>query len=96
MSNEGEKPLKLLVDKMLRSYGLGDKLDEMSLVKSWEELVGKMIANHTKDIYFSKGILYVQLDSSTLRQELSYVKSDLVQRLNDKAGKIMVKDIHLK
>ncbi len=95
MSND-EKPLKQLIDKMLRSYGLGDKLDEMSLVKSWEELVGKMIANHTKDIYFNKGVLYVQLDSSTLRQELSYVKSDLIQKLNDKAGKVMVKDIHLK
>ncbi len=95
MSND-EKPLKPLIDKMLRSYGLGDKLDEMSLVKSWEELVGKMIANHTKDIYFNKGVLCVQLDSSTLRQELSYVKSDLIQKLNDKAGKVMVKDIHLK
>ena len=95
MSND-EKPLKQLIDKMLRSYGLGDKLYEMSLVKSWEELVGKMIANHTKDIYFNKGVLYVQLDSSTLRQELSYVKSDLIQKLNDKAGKVMVKDIHLK
>tara|TARA_B110000503_G_scaffold139367_1_gene227599 strand:- start:346 stop:636 length:291 start_codon:yes stop_codon:yes gene_type:complete len=96
MSNEKEKPLKQLVDKMLRSYGLGDKLDEMSLVKSWEELVGKMIANHTQEIYFNKGVLFVRLDSSTLRQELSYVKSDLIQRLNEKAGKAMVKDIHLK
>lgn len=96
MSNSEEKPLKQLVDKMLRSYGLSDKLDEMSLVKSWEELVGKMIANHTKEIYLNKGTLYVKLDSSTLRQELSYVKSDLVQRLNAKAGKIMVKDIYLK
>ncbi len=96
MSKEEEKPLKLLVDKMLRSYGLSDKLDEMSLVKSWEEMVGKMIANHTKEIYFNKGVLFVQLDSSTLRQELSYVKTDLIQRLNEKAGKVMVKDIHLK
>jgi len=96
MSNDSEKPLKQLVNKMLRSYGLGDRLDEMSLVKSWEELVGKMIARHTDEIYFNKGTLYVKLDSSTLRQELSYVKSDLVQRLNEKAGKIMVKDIHLK
>lgn len=96
MSDNKEKPLKELVDKMLRSYGLGDRLDEMSLVKSWEEIVGKMIAKHTKEIYFNKGTLFVQLDSSTLRQELSYVKSDLIERLNDKAGKIMVKDIHLK
>lgn len=96
MSENDEKPLKQLVDKMLRSYGLGDRLDEMSLVKSWEEIVGKMIAKHTKEIYFNKGVLYVELDSSTLRQELSYVKSDLVQRLNEKAGKTMVKEIHLK
>lgn len=96
MSTREEKPLKELIDKMLRAYGLGDKLDEIGLLKSWEVVVGKMIAKHTTDIYFVKGILHVKLDSATLRQELSYAKSNLIHQLNEHAGKIMVKDIHLK
>ncbi|MBL4707651.1 MAG: DUF721 domain-containing protein [Flavobacteriales bacterium] len=96
MSKKEEKPLKELVNQMLRAYGLGDRLDEMSLVKSWEEIVGKMISRHTSEIYFKSGILYVRLDSAPLRQELSYAKTKLKERLNEKAGKLMVKEIHLK
>ena len=91
-----EKPLKELVDKMLRAYGLGDRLDEIGLLKSWEQVCGKMIAKHTKDIYFKSGTLHVVLDSAPLRQELSYAKEKLIERLNQAAGKNMVKDIYLK
>lgn len=91
-----QKPLKDVIDQMLRAYGLGDRLDEMSLVKSWEEIVGKMIAKHTSEIYFQRGILYVKLDSSTVRQELSYAKTDLIEKLNRKAGKRMLTDIIFK
>lgn len=96
MSKKEEKPLKDLVNQMLRAYGLGDRLDEMSLVKSWEEIVGKMIAKHTSEIYFKSGTLYVHLDSAPLRQELSYAKTKLIEQLNEKAGKQMVKEIHLR
>jgi len=91
-----EKPLRELVNQMLRAYGLGDRLDEMSLVKSWEEIVGKMIAKHTTEIYFNRGILYIKLDSAPLRQELAYAKTKLIDRLNDQAGKQMVTDINFK
>jgi predicted nucleic acid-binding Zn ribbon protein len=90
------KPLKDVINQMLRAYGLGDKLDEMSLVKSWEDVVGKMIAKHTSEIYFKSGILYVKLDSATVRQELSYAKSALIEQLNRKAGKRMLTDIIFK
>ena len=93
---ENEKPLKELVNKMLRAYGLGDRLDEISLLKSWEQVCGKMISKHTKNIYFKAGTLHVEIDSAPLRQELTYAKSKLIERLNEAAGKNMVKEIYLK
>lgn len=92
-SKKEEKPLKQLVNQMLRAYGLGAKLDEMSLVKSWENIVGSMIAKHTTDIFFKEGKLYIKLDSAPLRQELSYAKTKLVEKLNEEAGKKMVNEI---
>ncbi|KAA3653090.1 MAG: DUF721 domain-containing protein [Bacteroidetes bacterium] len=96
MSDQNQKPLREVINQMLRTYGLGDKLDEMSLIKSWEEVVGKMIAKHTTEIYFKKGTLYIKLDSSTVRQELSYAKTNLIESLNRKAQKRMVSDIIFK
>lgn len=91
-----EQPLKALIDQMLRAYGLGQKLDEMSLIKSWEKVVGKMIARHTTDLYYKSGQLYISLDSAPLRQELSYAKNKLMEKLNEEAGKTMVTEIILK
>ena len=96
MTKKTETPLKLMINQMLRAYGYGDQLDEISLVKSWEDIVGEMVARHTTDIYYKKGKLYVSLDSAPLRQELSFVKSGLVEKLNIKAGKIMVREIIFK
>ena len=96
MSEKNQKPLREVINQMLRAYGLGDKIDEISLIKSWEEVVGKMIARHTSDIYFKAGVLYIKLDSSTVRQELSYAKSSLIENLNRKAQKRMVSDIIFK
>jgi predicted nucleic acid-binding Zn ribbon protein len=93
---EGEKPLKVLINRMLRAYGLGDKIDEIDLIKKWEELVGPMIAKHTTEIYFRQKKLFIHLDSAPLRQELSYARQKLIKKLNESAGKELVEELILK
>lgn len=96
MAKKEEQPLRELVNQMLRAYGLGDRLDEVALVNSWEKIVGPMIAKHTTDIFFKAGTLYITLDSAPLRQELTYARTKLIDRLNEQAGKKMVNDINFK
>lgn len=91
-----DSPLRELIDKMLRSYGLGPKLDEVKLVKCWEDVVGPMISKHTKNIYFREGTLYVELDSAPLRQELSFAKTKLLEKLNQEMGKNLVQKLQIK
>lgn len=95
MRDKKELPLRELVDKMLRAYGLGNRLDEMKLIKSWEEVVGRMISKHTNSVNLKSGTLYVSLDSAPLKQELSYAKTKLIEKLNQSAGKPLVKEIVL-
>ncbi len=94
--NKQQTPLKELVDKMLRAYGLSDKLDEVELIQSWEKIVGKMISKHTKDIYFRNKILYLELDSSALKHELNLAKGKLRDKLNGDLGKNLVNEIVIK
>ena len=96
MTKSKEQPLKLLINQMLRAYGYGNQLDEVSLIKSWEDVAGKMIAQHTSNIYFTKGKLYITLDSAPLRQELRFLKTSLIERLNLNAGKMIVKELIFK
>lgn len=88
-----EKPLKLAIDRLLRAYGYQDQLDEIELIKSYEETVGQFFNNHTKRIYYKNKILYVHLDSAALKQELSYIKETLIIKLNQNIGRRILEDI---
>lgn len=71
-------------------------LDEVKILKGWSGAVGPFIAQYTKDLFIKDGVLFVQLSSDSLRNELSYSKSILRKNLNDLAGREVLSDIVFK
>ena len=88
-----EKPIKQLIDKLLRAYGYQDQLDEIELLNLYKEAVGVMYMKHTKNIYFRDKKLFVKLDSAALKQELQYSKEAIMYKLNQRMGKRIVQEI---
>lgn len=80
----------------MKAYKLDDRLAERRLLNAWEEVMGKMIANHTKDLFIKHRQLFVTLDSSALRNELSMARSKIVKMLNEAAGTEVITDVILK
>ncbi|MBG0858455.1 MAG: DUF721 domain-containing protein [Bacteroidales bacterium] len=80
----------------LREMNLEGKLSEIGLINSWEEIVGKAIASRTSKIYIKDHVLYVHLSSSVVRNELLMLREALRAKLNEKAGKEMIRDIVLR
>lgn len=72
---------------------IGRKLKEVSVVDSWENIVGKVIASKTTSVRFSKGILHVHIKSSVIRNELLMLRESLRSKLNEVAGEDIVKEI---
>jgi hypothetical protein len=91
-----EISLKAAIDKLIKRYQLQGKLTETQLNDSWEEIMGKPIAKYTRSLQLNNGRLVVKLSSSVLRQELSYGKDQLIERLNEHFGEAVIKDIVLK
>jgi predicted nucleic acid-binding Zn ribbon protein len=77
----------------IREMNLEGKLSEVGVINSWEETVGKAISSRTKKIYIRDHILYVNLSSSVVRSELLMLKQALREKLNEKAGFEVIKDI---
>ncbi|MDQ3047457.1 MAG: DUF721 domain-containing protein [Bacteroidota bacterium] len=96
MSRNNEHTLKEVIEQMMKAYKLDDKLAERKLIGSWESVMGAMIANHTKDLYIKHKQLFVTLDSSALRNELSLAKSKIVKMLNEAAGGEVITDVILR
>ncbi len=96
MSKHNEHSIKDAIEALLKAYKLDDKLDEKKLISSWDNVMGKMIANHTTDIYIKHKQLFVSLDSPALKNELLLAKSKMVQMLNTSVGKEIINDIIFK
>ncbi|MCB9361091.1 MAG: DUF721 domain-containing protein [Flavobacteriales bacterium] len=94
MSKKG--PLKDVIDQLLRAYGYQDQLDEIELLKAYDEVVGTVFVKHTKEVYFKNKTLYIKLDSAALKQELSYAKEAIRLKLNQMMGKKIVEEINIK
>lgn len=83
------------IKEMVDFYNLRGKLGEANVMGAWEKIVGTMIARHTTDIYIKRRKLHIVLDSSVIRNELSYAKTKLLQLLNEEAGQAVVDEIIL-
>jgi predicted nucleic acid-binding Zn ribbon protein len=84
------------VQDYLKEMHLDGKLNEIGVINSWEETVGKAISSRTSKIYIKDKVLYVHLSSSVVRNELLMLRQALKEKLNEKAGIEVIKDIVLK
>jgi predicted nucleic acid-binding Zn ribbon protein len=66
---------------------------EHRAVSAWRELLGEGVSHYTKNVYFRRNVLHVQLSSSVLRAELIMNKQNLIDKLNEHAGMEIVQDI---
>jgi predicted nucleic acid-binding Zn ribbon protein len=84
------------VNDYIREMNLGGKLSEISVINSWEEIVGKAISSRTTKIFIKDHVLYVHLNSSVVRNELLMLREALREKLNKKAGSEVITDIVLR
>jgi predicted nucleic acid-binding Zn ribbon protein len=80
----------------VREMNMEGKLNEIGLINSWEEIVGKAISSRTSKIYIRDHVLYINLNSSVVRNELLMLRQELIEKLNQKAGTEVIRDIVLK
>gem|GEM_PF-305575 len=86
-------PLKEGLEALVRAYKLGGKLNEVTVVASWERVMGKAVALKTQEVYVSKGKLFVRLSSAPLKHELVMAKTRVLEMLNNEVGAQVVNEV---
>lgn len=87
------KSISELIPEILRHEGLETPLRQQRLLSSWDEVVGKPIAQYTGERFIKNQTLFVKVYNPALRADLSMGRGILVQRLNQKAGGQVIIDI---
>ncbi len=93
MRKKDEQPIKSIIQKMMDTYQIKDKFSEANVKNSWRKVMGNTIADRTNKIYVKKGTLYLHINSSSLKQELSFAKTKIIEMINKELGETFVKEV---
>jgi len=94
MRATNDQTIKEVIMDLLKAYRIENKLHAVRLIDSWEVVTGKLISNHTVNLYVKQKTLFVYLDSAALRNELSYAKKKIIKALNKEVGVEVITDIN--
>jgi predicted nucleic acid-binding Zn ribbon protein len=87
------KPLNQLIHQFLESVGIGAKIEENSAIVYWDSVVGQEISQRTEPYKIAEGILYVRVKDPVWRNELQFFKNEIIDKLNSRIGKQLVKEV---
>jgi hypothetical protein len=89
-------PLGDVVRVELTALGLAERLREAEIWSLWPEVVGQAVAARATPLRIIKGVLTVAVSSGPWKQELAFLKGMIIEKLNDRLGGEVVKEIVLK
>ena len=92
-SRSGDISLKEGLAALVRTYRLQGKLNEVTVVSSWERVMGKAVALKTQEVYVNRGRLFVRLTSAPLKHELVMAKTRVADLINAEVGEIVIKEV---
>lgn len=90
------KRVSEIVLEILRENNLGGQMLEHRAIDLWKVIVGPTVNRMTKNVYVNDGVMYVELTSSVVRQELLMLKSKILENFETAVGKNIITDIVFK
>jgi hypothetical protein len=90
-SSVGDVLKQIIQDNKLQSG-----MDQIDAKDAWKNLMGNGVNHYTKNVVLKGSILYVELSSAVLREELSHGKSKIVAMINEELRRDVVKDVVLR
>ncbi|SDX84604.1 Protein of unknown function [Lutibacter oricola] len=84
-----------LMGSVIKENKLTKGLTQLSLEEHWAKLMGNGVVSYTQSIEIQGKTLIVKLNSSVLREELSYGKEKIVKLLNEEFGEKLISKVLL-
>ena len=93
MRKANDKSLKEAIEQMLQVYKIKRKFDETHVIAAWPQLVGKSVANRTKELFILDKKLFLRIESSVIKNELIMMRTQIINKINDEAKGVIVEEI---
>ena len=87
------RAIREVIEELLKSSGLDQKLKERELIRQWDEVVGVLVSRSTETIYIRDRKLFVTIRSSVIRNEMMMIREGIRLELNRRIGQVMIDEI---
>lgn len=93
MRKANDKTMKQAIEQMLNVYKIKRRFDETAIIAAWPDIVGKPVANRTREIFINNKKLFLRIESSVVKNELMIIRSQIMEKINTEAGDTLVEEI---
>jgi predicted nucleic acid-binding Zn ribbon protein len=84
-----------LMKSFIKENNLSKGMQKIKAEEIWNKMMGPGVATHTTSVKLQNKTLLVQLNSSVLREELSYGKDKIVKMMNEELGEDVISKLLL-
>jgi hypothetical protein len=92
MKRHNDLPLGDILKMLYRDDKWKAKLFQVKVQRIWNEMP-PTITSHTLSVYVTNHILFIKVDSSSLKQELLYGREKIKEMMNEKLGEEYLKNV---
>lgn len=96
MHSNDEVSIGDAMKSMFQRMKLTEEVKQHRIESAWQELMADAIKSRVTKLFFKQGILFVFVNSSTLRNELFQSRYQLRDRLNEQTGEEWIEKVILK
>jgi hypothetical protein len=96
MRKSNEQSIGKVIIKLLKNQNLAGRLLELDAIQSCENILGKELMKYINEITFKKGKLIIKVKSAAVRNELSYQKEKILDKINHTSKNEIVREVILR
>ena len=87
--------MKDLMQSFIKENNLTKGMQKIQMEEVWAKILGPGVVAYTERVQLQNKTLIIQLNSSVLREELSYGKEKIMQMINQEIGEELVSRLML-
>ncbi len=82
-----------VLKRTLKSLKIERRVKEETAVLNWSKVVGERIAKQSVPLKVKDAILFVRVENASWRNELVFLKGNIIRGLNQSVGENVIKEI---
>ena len=93
MKKSNDLPIADVLQQMIKAFKLKENLTKVQIENIWATQMGKTISSYTRALTLRDHVLYVTIESASLRSELHFEREKIKLRLNEAIGEDFLKEV---